>query len=98
MSREYKTTKRTIEDERLIKTTCDICGAIAKYGEWSSSVWEVNETEIKITIHKKDGEAYPEFGDGCETTIDICPECFKNKLIPWLQSQGADIEEKEWGY
>ena len=57
-------------------------------GDWSKELhYEVKETEIRL----KTGSNYPEGGSGEETTIDICPECFTEKLIPWVKSQGGGI-------
>jgi len=80
------------------KTTCDLCGRIALMGYWQSSSYEVNETEIEVTVRQKDGESYPEGGYGSKYEVDMCPECFKNKLIPWLESQGCKAKRKDWGW
>jgi hypothetical protein len=77
---------------------CDLCGLETKGSDWQTGLWEVNETEITIAIKQKEGENYPEGGSGTEHEIDLCPNCFKNKLVPWLNSQGADIKQKEWDW
>jgi hypothetical protein len=82
----------------LTKTTCDLCGAEAKKGLWDSSIYEVNETVVEVTVRQKEGETYPEEGWGTDYKVDICPKCFKDKLIPWLESQGCKAERKEWEY
>ncbi len=71
---------KVIEDKR----SCDICGFESKGYSWYAGVYEVDETEIKVTVRQK------------EYTIDICPKCFKQKLVPWMQSQGANIEPIDW--
>ena len=78
------------------KTTCDLCGKAALRGDWERSYYEVNDTEIEVKIRQKDGVSYPEGGYGTEYEIDMCPECFKTKLIPWLESQGCTAKRKEW--
>ena len=83
--------------QHCIKRTCDLCGMEAKPDDWTDgSGYTINETEIEVTVRHKDGSSYPDGGSGTETVIDLCPICFKQKLIPWLQSQGAKIESKEW--
>ena len=37
-------------------------------------------------------------GDGESDTFDICPDCFKSKLIPWMREQGVEPEHKEWDW
>jgi hypothetical protein len=84
--------------EKHILTTCDLCGKKAVNGDWESSTYEVNEVEVRIEVRYKDGKAYPDCSWGDKFQADICPVCFKNKLIPWLESQGctAEVEEWEW--
>lgn len=96
--RRYEMVKRNYEEKVLVELRCDICGTIAKHGKWASSVYEVNETEIEVKIKQKDGHSYPEEGSGTEILVDMCPKCFKEKLIPWLNSQGANIQPIDWGW
>lgn len=96
--RKYEQYIKTIEDIRLVETRCDLCGAIAKKGNWNSSCFEVNEAQVEVTVRQKDGSAYPEGGWGTSLQVDICPICFKEVLIPFLVSKGANIEEKEWDF
>ena len=86
------------EVEEHTKTTCDLCGKEAMRGDWESSSYEVNETEIEVTVRQKDGRCYPSGGGGTQYQVDMCPDCFKNKLIPWLESQGCKAEQKDWDY
>jgi hypothetical protein len=69
--------------------TCDLCGS-----KLESEPYEVNHVEV---CHKK-GFNYPESGSGVETSFDICGNCFQEKLVLWLMTQGAkpQIEEWEW--
>jgi hypothetical protein len=88
-------------DEYCIKQTCDLCGAEALSPDnWSDhSTWDnLNETEIDVTVRQKNGSSYPEGGSGTKFEVDVCPKCFKEKLVPWLRSQGAQVEEKEWDF
>lgn len=97
--RKYEKRPQTIEErEELVETTCDLCGAIAKEGNWESSAWEVAESEIEIEVRYKDGCSYPEHGSGELFNVDICPKCFREKLIPWLRSQGCKTKFEEWDW
>ena len=84
------------EKKILDKITCDLCGKIAKNGDWESSSWKINETEIEITVRQKEGSSYPEGGHGTKYNVDICPECFTDNLIPWLNSQGCEAKRENW--
>jgi len=82
-------------ETRIDKLKCDLCGAESHdRDDWSAERYAVAET----TIQCKTGSSYPEGGSGTEYNIDLCPTCFEEKLIPWLQSQGATVKEKEWEY
>lgn len=87
--------KRLIEQIEYFKK-CDLCGfeTYAKDEKWSTSPYNILETEVKI----KEGKNYPEGGDWVEKFFDICPQCFKEKLIPWLENQGVKINIKEYDY
>ena len=91
-----------MEPERKVKvlekTTCDLCGEIAKKGYWESSIWEINETRIEVKVRQQDGVSYPESGNGTEYIVDMCPNCFKTKLIPWLEAQGCSAKREEWSW
>ena len=96
--RKYELQKKEIERKVLIETTCDLCGAVAKRGDWTSSMYEINDVDIEVKIFQKDGRSYPEGGSGTEYRVDMCPDCFIEKLIPWLQSQGCSARRKEWDW
>lgn len=97
--RHYKTVEvPATTKQELDKTTCDLCGKEAKRGYWESSSYEVNDTEIEVTIKHEDGYNYPEGGNGTKYSVDMCPDCFKERLIPWLESQGCKAERKEWDW
>jgi len=67
----------------LMYTTCD----------WESA-YTVSDREVRI----REGTSCPEGGQGTKVEYDICPKCFNEKLIPWLESQGAETRAEEWDY
>lgn len=80
---------------------CDLCGKKSPDNyNWTVESFSVSETKLKIEtqLSQREGSNYPEGGMGTEYEIDLCPECFKNRLVPWLQSEGAKIEERDWEY
>jgi hypothetical protein len=95
--RRYEKTKEVVERESLVEMSCDLCGTKASgVCGWADGWYDTNETEVSVTIKHREGCNYPECKMGTEREVDICPACFKNKLIPWLISQGAKIEEKDY--
>lgn len=81
------------EYQKLIETKCDLCGKVTK-SEWKSDCYDQTETEVSL----RTGSSYPDGGSGEEITIDICPDCFTEKLIPWVKSQGGNPTTEEWHF
>jgi hypothetical protein len=83
--------------EVIVERTCDLCHKKARdpqSGEWGTSSYDVED----VTVEYRTGSSYPEGGGGTEYSIDMCPDCFENRLIPWLESQGAIVTEQEWDH
>lgn len=78
-----------------VERKCDLCGFMGD-DDWDGGSYEVNETEISVTITQKDGDNFPSGGSGTKYEIDLCPDCFKDRLVPWLRSEGADIKQEDW--
>lgn len=89
---EEKTITRIFN--RVTSITCDLCGrqSITDRNSWSDEETEVSETEIKY----KTGEETNDEGYGNQITVDICPKCFTEKLIPWIKSQGGEPTITDW--
>lgn len=94
MKKYEKQTRPASTYDALVETKCDLCGKITTR-EWrEDGTYDATESEVRL----KTGASYPEGGSGHETTIDICPACFKSKLIPWVKSQGGEPTTKEWDW
>lgn len=85
---ENKTIPESVK-KVLVETTCDMCNKKIDNG-----TFEVDEVEIS----HNHGSAFPEGGFTEEDSIDLCGECFQEKLIPWLKSQGCEIQTKDTGF
>ena len=72
------------------KTVCDLC----KMEIPNEGRFVVDE----VTVQYKTGNSYPEGGSGETLSVDLCPRCFEERLIPWLESQGAKPETIEWDW
>ena len=79
--------------EVLAYIKCELCGAISKRDDWSQ-IYNVTEPEVTL----REGTNYPEGGCITTTRLDICPNCFKQKLIPWFVAQGGTprVDENDW--
>jgi len=88
-----KVLRPAYEEEVLDHLKCELCEATTmNEDDWGESGYDVLETKVSI----EEGKRYPNDGWGVETIVDICPKCFKEKLLPWLISQGAKIRKEEW--
>ena len=80
---------------RVVETKCDICGKIAPWPDgWEKGPHDVAE----VTLELREGRSYPDGGSGKKYFVDMCPECFKTKLIPWLSSLGCTLQVKDRDY
>jgi hypothetical protein len=90
-----KKVQRNYEETIQVGLTCDLCKKESTGTDWSKEYYEECETVIKY----RQGINYGmDGGYGTETTVDICPDCFASKLIPWLELQGVKPEAKKWDY
>jgi len=88
--KHYKTVSiPACTNEELVKTTCDMC-----HKKIDTQRFEVDE----VKISHRTGQSYPEGGQGDEVSIDMCGECFTNKLTPFLKSEGVKIKSNRWDW
>ena len=101
--RRYETEIRRTEELVCVELLCDICGrkAASKHQsryecDWAETGSAVAESEVSVTVRLRQGERFPECGSGDVYVIDICPECFHGKLIPWVETFGETIQPRTW--
>lgn len=71
---------------------CEICKSLTTdAGNWGGDRYGVD----RVTITLEEGNRYPEGGTITTTLVDLCPKCFRDKLLPWLQGQGGQARERE---
>lgn len=89
--RTYRTAERTVIDEFEIGRTCDICGKEIEQKPYREDV---------CTISCSEGDNYGSEGaDYVTTEFDVCVECFKSKLTPFINGHlGAvpSVCERSW--
>jgi hypothetical protein len=94
---KHKETKTiTREEIRIVKTTCDICGAEQyKSDRWPHKSFKFDDT----TFEHSYGTNYPEGGDSNTLRLDICPTCTVDKIVPFLEQlakKSFTYEESDW--
>lgn len=87
MIKSHKVT-RTYESDVIDSVTCDMCKHESGRGGWADDDFHHH---IETSVSYRDYTSYPEdtYTDE-EITFDICPDCFKKRLLPWMKSQGAE--------
>ena len=75
----------------LDRTACDLCKS-----DMTSHHGDDFENVDVVTLEHRTGTSYPEGGSGEMVVVDMCSMCFKEKLSPWLKSQGAELFQAEW--
>lgn len=95
--REYKTFEETVTRQVCTKVVCDLCGAEGR--ELGNEVqWEKTTYDAATTIFAESGARWPDSAQVETTRFDVCPNCFKTKLVPWMKSQGATPTISEINY
>lgn len=77
--KEIKTKEATVEQREYVsKVVCDICKQECKNG-----AWEYNDIKVEASI----GSVYPECDTRTTYIIDVCKDCFLNKVITVLEKE-----------
>lgn len=82
------------EVEVVVAVKCDLCSKEFRTSNWGGSSFDIERTSVSY----ESGQVYPEGGSTELISYDICPKCFMNKLVPWLESQGAEYTLKDNDY
>jgi hypothetical protein len=82
--------------EVVVAVTCDLCKRRFENASPSTDetvAWTDNSKqrqETTVRLHDAEYDEY-EYGGRSKTVVfDICPDCFADRLVPWLKEQGAD--------
>jgi len=99
-----RTTKRTVpahEVTEFVSCTCDLCGAkttsFTSAGEvnWIGDPFNYHF----VTVQQQKGTMYPSDNFSRVWSYHLCPTCYRDKLVPFLESQGVGkpaFEEREY--
>ena len=85
---ETETKMEEVTKRVNIRNVCDFCGEDIKWKGMRSF------TKFECKIFIREGELYPEGDCSKSRRIDVCPECRKNMLEPWLKKV-MKVEEIE---
>jgi len=95
MTKNREIIHRQYDDNWIVSITCDICKETYRGQDWNAGSFDVLDTEVSFEF----GTHYPEGRSTRKISVDICPRCFEEKLIPLLKELGAEpVEEVESEY
>ena len=94
--KHYERWEERVKKNRMIKKCCDICGYTVTghvfHNDWATERGDIKEVPEELL---KVGQGWPEGGRNKMYSVDICPDCMKNKVFPFIESLGAKIEVSE---
>lgn len=79
---------------KLNQEKCNLCKKESTLGYWVSDNHNASETEVYMV----ESNHYGDSGNGTAYMANICNNCFKEKLIPFLESEGSKVKIEEWDY
>lgn len=87
--------------KKLVKCSCDLCGKESAFfksysnkHDWTKQ-GEMAEMKDTSLIECEVGHDGIVSKNTEKISVDICPDCFQNKLVPWLKSQGVKIKKEK---
>lgn len=86
MSKKYETKEVVKTVTFFTEKRCDICDTKANSElNWERTPFGWDETEITRTH----GLCYPDGDFMKRISLDMCPSCWCEKFVPWVESQGG---------
>ena len=92
MTKNREIIHRQYDDNWIVSITCDICKETYRGQNWGKGGYVEENTDVSFEY----GYCFPEGRSTKKIEFDVCPKCFKEKIIPFMQTFGAEsIEEIE---
>jgi len=91
--------EKIIKRQECVQRICDICGKesnVDSETSWDRGSWDVDDTIISIKVEHREGYSSSDGGSGERYDIDICPDCFKKELTPFLKTKCKNIKLEDW--
>jgi len=75
--------------EKTVEIECDICGETTQdLGLNRGAQWSIGtHNKDIIAIVREKGASYPEGGWSNYKELDVCPDCWENKIVPLIESE-----------
>lgn len=94
------------EREVVVEFRCDLCGSVSNdpVGEtWkdtsdSDTKGSYTTSEIQVSLKNRTYWPITEDTEGYNIEIDLCPKCFRDVLVPFLESKGIVVRRTNVDY
>ena len=90
--RKIEKVTREVVSNRAVEVHCDLCQAKGEptyegdeSNEWTTEASANNISETTLVMRL--GWGCLDGGSSVQHRVDICPECFTDKLLPWLKEE-----------
>jgi hypothetical protein len=94
--------------KNLVRVECQMCKRFREWknnhepphfpadGRWLGELPNFPDLTVAVELNDR-SHIYDGSGTGTlhVMSAEVCPDCFKGKVIPWLKENGVDIEERE---
>jgi hypothetical protein len=94
---ETKEEKVTIVSKtQTVTIICDICKT--PDSEWVPTIdeFEYSKFESEMNFSFSWSGMHDSFGYGF--SFDICPKCFTDKFLPFMEESGVNLDDCEWDW
>jgi hypothetical protein len=89
----YRKVQVNFEREEVDKVFCDICKEDLDKQRRKTNKSYYFRSEVEMGF--EEGTVYPDNGCTDHQAFDLCGECWKTKLVPWMATFGAKPQEEE---
>ena len=96
MAREFAKEIVTREVTVVTSISCDLCKKVGRLSDQSFGEFDgdVAECEVSCTT----GEQGYDYGDKVIVRYDVCPDCFRSKIVPLFEACGVSPRVEKVSY
>jgi hypothetical protein len=75
---------------------CCLCGKEAENGtDWHLDAGQGDRVRVRTTVSMETATGHQDGFSGVRVSYAICDECWRAKLAPWFEGQGAKAEVQD---
>jgi hypothetical protein len=84
---------QVVVKKRVAAIKCELCPATGR----GDDTWPDDDggNASRVVVAADIGSVWPEGDFRTTKRLDICPDCFEERLVPWFRSCGGTVREYE---